>query len=131
MKRVIFVLLFFGVVASCTGQADGNAKGKGADVVRVLAVPDFKKTIDKKGVQLVDVRTPGEFSQGHIEGAANIDVEAAGFKEAVAGLDKNKPVAVYCRKGGRSHTASLILKEMGFRKVYDLKGGYTAWTAEK
>ncbi len=131
MKRVIFVLLFFGVVASCTGQADGNAKGKGADVVRVLAVPDFKKAIDKKGVQLVDVRTPGEFSQGHIEGAANIDVEAAGFKEAVAGLDKNKPVAVYCRKGGRSHTASLILKEMGFRKVYDLKGGYTAWTAEK
>lgn len=131
MKKVIFALMFFGIVASCTGQAGGGAKGKGADAVRVLAVSDFKKAIDKKGVQLVDVRTPGEFSQGHIEGAANIDVEAAGFKEAVAGLDKNKPVAVYCRRGGRSHNASLILKEMGFKKIYDLKGGYTAWTAEK
>jgi rhodanese-related sulfurtransferase len=43
-------------------------------------------------------------------------------------LDKKKPVAVYCRSGMRSANAANILKEMGFKKIYNLDGGYLAWT---
>ncbi|MBK9489136.1 MAG: rhodanese-like domain-containing protein [Haliscomenobacter sp.] len=71
---------------------------------------------------------PAEFSAGNIEGAQNIDVKNAEFKTMAAKLDKKRPVAVYCLSGIRSARAANYLKEMGFKKIYNLDGGYTAWT---
>jgi rhodanese-related sulfurtransferase len=88
----------------------------------------FKKTIESKKVQLLDVRTPAEFSAGNIAGATNMDVKNDQFKVMASKLDKKRPVAVYCRSGARSATAAGILKEMGFKKIYTLDGGYLAWT---
>mgnify|MGYP003115267238 CR=1 FL=1 len=81
-------------------------------------------------LQLVDVRTPEEYGVSHLKDAQNICVTEDDFKEKVAGLDKDKPVYVYCKKGGRSARASKILQEMGFKEVYDLQGGITAWEEE-
>ena len=80
-----------------------------------------------KSYQLVDVRTPEEYGASHLRDAQNICVTEADFEEKVKGLDKSKPIYVYCKKGGRSAKAAQILAEMGFTEIYDLQGGITAW----
>ena len=67
-----------------------------------------------RSIQLVDVRTPEEFKGNHLKGAQNICVTSDDFKEKVKMLDKNKPVYVYCYKGGRSAQAAIAIKRTRF-----------------
>lgn len=75
----------------------------------------------------LDVRTPEEFKDGHIEGAVLINFFDTNFKQQLATLDKDKPVYLYCRSGSRSQKAGLILNEMGFKEIYDIEAGYMGW----
>lgn len=87
----------------------------------------FQSAITKDSVQLVDVRTAGEYATRHILYAVNIDVLQPDFKEKAGKmLDNSKPVYVYCRSGRRSMTAANILVGMGF-KVVNLKGGIESY----
>jgi rhodanese-related sulfurtransferase len=95
----------------------------------VLDAAKFEQTINTAGAQLVDVRTPGEYSAGHIEKAINADIYTDAFRQRIAQLDKNKPVLVYCASGVRSANAARQLKQAGFTQVYDLRGGFNAWRA--
>ena len=79
---------------------------------------------------LLDVRTPGEFGERHLAGALNIDYNGADFDARIEKLDKAQPVYVYCLSGGRSAAAAQTLTEMGFTKVYEMKGGISRWIAE-
>ncbi|MFA9214873.1 MAG: thioredoxin [Candidatus Methylacidiphilales bacterium] len=117
----IFVALFFVInISSCQNNTNGTG-GK-------LDVNTFEKNVnDDKNIQLIDVRTPGEYAEGFIGNAKNIDWNGDNFAAEVAKLDKTKPVYVYCLAGGRSASAANKLKEMGFSQVYDLKGGMNAW----
>ena len=81
-------------------------------------------------VQIVDVRTSDEYVVSHLKGAQNICVTSSDFKEKVKDLDKDKPVYLYCKKGGRSAKAASIMKELGFTKVYDMDGGLTNWEGQ-
>ncbi len=90
---------------------------------------EFYDVIQSKKVQLVDVRTPEEFNEGHLKGAVNICVTCDGFNSKVSSLDKSKPVYVYCRSGHRSGNATKILSEMGYEEVHDMDGGIEAWQA--
>ncbi|AEE51068.1 rhodanese-like domain-containing protein [Haliscomenobacter hydrossis] len=119
MKAILSLFLLISLTSCVQAQSPG---------VITQDVATFKKTIQSKKIQLVDVRTPAEFSAGSIEGAQNIDVKSSEFKTMAAKLDKKRPVAVYCLSGIRSARAAGILKEMGFKKIYNLDGGYTAWT---
>ena len=121
LKVLSLVILFFGLTSCLKNQADG---------VQVLEVSKYEKKMTQPEVQLVDVRTPEEFSEGHLENAINIDVTADDFDAKVASLDKEKPVMVYCKSGGRSARASARLKELGFKNISDLEGGITNWTNE-
>ncbi len=95
-----------------------------------MDVAEFAKFITNDNVQLVDVRTPEEYAEGHLKGAENINVFDSDFVEqALKSLDKSKPVAVYCRSGKRSAEAAIKLSENGF-KVTNLEGGILAWKAE-
>ena len=87
---------------------------------------EFSKIIAEPKVQVVDVRTPGEFADGHIPGAINIDVRSVGFDKQISTLDKASPVAVYCRSGRRSKIAASKLSKLGF-VVYDLDNGVVNW----
>jgi len=78
-------------------------------------------------IQLVDVRTPEEYSEGHIKNATNINIFDDDFADQMSKLDKSKDIYVYCRSGKRSGKASKQLEEMGFTKVYDLQGGFLNW----
>jgi len=93
-----------------------------------LPPAEFEKAIQVKGIQLVDVRRPEEFREGHIKGAtlANWQDQEA-FKAQAAKLDKTKPVYVYCLAGVRSSKAASWLTEQGFTKVVNLEGGIEAW----
>ena len=75
-------------------------------------------------VQVVDVRTPGEFNTGHFENAVNLDFYSPDFSTQLDKLDKTKPVYLYCRSGNRSGKAAKMLVDKGFGEIYDLKGGY-------
>lgn len=123
----LFLLLMLG---ACQAQ---NKQGTPAESgVQVLSVSDFKSVIKEKSVQLIDVRTPEEFAEGHIRKALNIDVQSADFEsQANSLISKDKPVAVYCRSGKRSQRAAAALAGMGYKVIYDLKGGYMAWEAEE
>lgn len=80
---------------------------------------------------LLDVRTPGEFAEGYIDNAINIDYRNENFKKNLNNLDKNKTYFVYCLSGGRSSSAADYMRGNGFKEVYELKGGILAWQKNK
>ena len=116
MKRIVTAISLISLLCSCKGYKD-------------LSVSEFDQKLGAdSSVQLVDVRTPEEFAQGHLAGALNIDWEGADFKKKVKEeLTTARPVMVYCRSGRRSAESALFLHEQGF-KVYNMKGGIGAWT---
>jgi rhodanese-related sulfurtransferase len=90
----------------------------------------FEQKIKAGGVQVLDVRTAGEYSGSHLKNVMLADwTNKAQFEERVKYLDKNKTLLVYCAAGGRSGQAAVWLKEQGFKEVVNLQGGITAWNA--
>jgi glyoxylase-like metal-dependent hydrolase (beta-lactamase superfamily II)/rhodanese-related sulfurtransferase len=79
------------------------------------------------GLQLVDVRNPGETVDGVIPGACEIPLPA--LTDSIANLDQTAPTVVYCASGYRSAAAASVLRASGFDQVSDLVGGYGAWQA--
>jgi rhodanese-related sulfurtransferase len=101
-----------------------------SDFVKTIPAEEFAQYITEEGVQLLDVRTPEEFEAGHIEGAVLIDyrTDPEGFvQKAEAQLQKDKPVALYCRGGKRSHSAAELMHKAGFKQLVELDGGIQAW----
>ena len=95
-----------------------------------MSVSEFENKLKSvENAQLLDVRTPGEFSEGHLDKAENINWSGDNFEASVQKLDKAKPVFVYCLAGGRSKKAASKLSEMGFTKIYEMDGGYMKWSA--
>jgi len=112
MKKVLFFLFI-----ACTHQSSQ---------IEVVEKVVFQILI-KQNHQLIDVRTPSEFSQGHIEKAINIDINSPNFQQLLSEMDKNQTILVYCAVGGRSAKAAKVMGSLGFEKIYDLKGGYRTW----
>lgn len=144
MKKIKYYVLGVAVLTTTSffGCKDKNATEPVTDnvvvenssssqsVVTLLDVDTFAMRLDSIGdVQLVDVRTPEEVAEGHLEGAVNFCINTDGFEAKIETLDKSKAVYVYCRSGGRSARAANLMKEAGFKEVYDLDGGITAWMA--
>ncbi|WP_299621111.1 rhodanese-like domain-containing protein [uncultured Tenacibaculum sp.] len=123
MKKSFIILVTLISFLSCnTSQETSN--------VTQLNVVDYKEAITKESVQLIDVRTLKEFDQGHIPKAKSIDYFSSTFKADLNTLDKTKPIYLYCKSGKRSTKASKICDELGFKKIYNLTGGYLAWSKE-
>lgn len=100
-----------------------TASSKNAPIEKLNAA-DFHHAIQDEGVQLIDVRTPQEFSQGKIAHAVNLDFfDREALLAGLEKLDKSVPVYIYCRSGQRSGKAAGMMKRLGFSKVYDLRGG--------
>ncbi|MCX6761663.1 MAG: rhodanese-like domain-containing protein [Candidatus Moranbacteria bacterium] len=73
---------------------------------------------------VLDVRTEKEFLSGAIPGALDLDFYAADFSQKLDALNKNKIYLIYCRTGSRSKAVLSMMKQLGFRYVYELDGGY-------
>ncbi|WP_320814213.1 rhodanese-like domain-containing protein [Flavobacterium sp.] len=117
-RIAILALLAFSLTSCLKTKTDG---------VEVLNAVKFEQKMQAADVQLVDVRTPEEFAEGHLPNAININVTGDSFDAETAKLDKEKPVMVYCKMGGRSAKAASNLKEQGFKNISDLDGGITSW----
>lgn len=94
-----------------------------------VGVAEFVTVIAGPGVQIIDVRTPEEFAEGHIAGAVNIPVQAPDFAARVSRLDPAATYAVYCRSGNRSEPAVAAMKNAGLSTVYELASGTKGWAA--
>ncbi|OHA80066.1 MAG: hypothetical protein A2747_00365 [Candidatus Yonathbacteria bacterium RIFCSPHIGHO2_01_FULL_44_41] len=88
---------------------------------------EAQKIIENGEAMVVDVRTPDEFAEGHINGAQNININDPLFSEKVSILNKEASYVVNCLSGGRSSRATSLLYELGFKNVMNLEGGITAW----
>lgn len=106
-----------------------QASGCNNNDITSVSVPEFEQEIQADSVQLLDVRTPQEYAEGHIAGAINIDVQSDDFQPAATQkLSKDSTILVYCRSGRRSLDAAEILTRLGYR-VINLKGGILDWQA--
>lgn len=123
---LLFVLLStFACQSSSPKSTSSNDSPSTYTKLDVAAFSQKLKTIPN--AQLIDVRTPEEYQQGHIEGAKNINYYDDDFNTQLAQLNKDQPIFVYCKSGGRSGKSAKQLKDLTFSTIYDLKGGYTAW----
>lgn len=82
---------------------------------------------ERKDIVVIDVRTPEEFAQGHIEGAINIPVETMKDHEQLSAVpDTSTPVLLYCRTGRRATKAGQLMVKNGYQYVMNF-GGVTTW----
>ncbi len=130
MKNALkYCVLVLSVLALYSCGGNGNS-GEGSGIAKDVSVEEFSKMLAEKGstnAQLIDVRTPEEYEAGHVGGAPLMNFYDDNFAAQLKTLDKNKPVLVYCKSGGRSGKAMDLMNEMGFTEVYNLDGGYNAW----
>ena len=121
--KYLFALIFSSTFLSCATTAQQTNKDVDATI--------FQKDLTKDNVQLLDVRTAGEYTGGHIKNAMHADwTNPDQFKDRVQYLDKSKPVLIYCASGGRSSKAAEWLAQNGFTTIENLKGGFTQWKIE-
>lgn len=100
------------------------------DNITSVSAPEFDKEIKANSVQLLDVRTPQEYAEGHIDGASNINIQSDDFQQrAEKELSKDSTILVYCRSGRRSMEAAEMLTKLGY-KVVNLKGGIIEWKGD-
>ncbi|GAB4401155.1 MAG: hypothetical protein OHK0053_23450 [Microscillaceae bacterium] len=99
---------------------------RGPKLPSVNAV-ELEKALKKRNTVVLDVRTPGEFAQGHIPGAKLMNLYEPDFAEKISKLDKEKEYYVYCRSGQRSQQAGKKMLKQGFTQVFNLAGGVMAW----
>ena len=123
MKSKIVTLFFISFLfISCQGQPAKN--------VQVIDAKAFVEKLKVAGTsQLLDVRSPEEFAIERIDNATNVNWNSDDFEAKASKYDKNKPIFVYCKVGGRGLKAANKLSEMGFTEIYNLEGGIMKWNA--
>lgn len=128
IKSLLLLAIIAIIAISCAKIfSKGASNAKALTAFANVGVDEFQTYIANPVVQLLDVRTRDEFDEGHIAGATLVDVNDSTFvQQAMAVLDKQRPVAVYCRSGRRSARAANLLAEQGCR-VTNLAGGILAW----
>jgi len=129
IKYFSFCIVLF--MLGCPSGTQQTSTSSTANTIKdgQTTIGAFKMALAKVDeAQLVDVRTPQEYTQGHLEGALNINFNDPTFEQSIGQLDKSQPVFIYCQSGGRSGRAYKKMKNMGFSTVYDMKGGYGSWS---
>lgn len=121
MKHILYLL----IVLACF-----SCKTKQENVIQLVTQEEMELILKEDQVQLIDVRTVNEYNLGSIPNAQNIDFLSKNFETQIQNIDKNKPVIVFCQKGGRSAKCAKKMKALGFSKIYDLDGGYSKWKAK-
>lgn len=114
LQRLLSGALLVGVAVFLLGSGGPTITGAEA------------RALVDQGALLLDVRTPGEFSAGHVSGAVNVPVSELEEKLATLPENKERPIVVYCQSGRRSAAAKKVLEKAGYTKVSDL-GGMSNW----
>lgn len=130
MKNTILSLLVL-LIVTCVGcgdrtvvETDGAPE---AAALKNVSVEEASRALESKKAQFVDVRTSAEYTGGHAAGAVNLPLDSLAGN--LGGLDRERPVYVICESGRRSQKGAEILMQNGFREIYNVEGGTSAWTA--
>lgn len=120
ISRIVTLSSLLTILLSCNSDDKKNARTLSASAF----AQQLQQTTDPL---LIDVRSPEEFASGHLDAAVNINIDGPDFREQLAKINPKQPVFVYCKGGGRSAAATAIMQEMGFKTIYELKGGIMSW----
>ncbi len=129
----LFILLAIFSCSNNATQSEGSNEHAAAlpkAAVQQMDQESFKIANKKSGVFVLDVRTPSEIADGKIRGAIEVDFKGGGFKDKIDKLPRDKKYIVYCKSGGRSSKTANMMVEMGFQEVFNLEGGFDAYTEE-
>ncbi|MCY7346709.1 MAG: rhodanese-like domain-containing protein [Pyrinomonadaceae bacterium] len=131
MKMTILFTLILSIfaVSACqtasTEKASNVPASAAQNEIKQISVEQAKDAIGAKDTQFIDVRTTGEYAGGHAPKAANFPLDA--LNKDLAKLDKDQPVYVICQTGKRSQKGAEILQKAGFKSIYNINGGTSAW----
>jgi rhodanese-related sulfurtransferase len=126
MKKLSLIFTVF-ILLATSFVVKGQITEKQKSVIYDVNVEQFNKLASSDKGIVLDVRTPEEWEEGVILNATKMNYYDDNFADQIDALDKNTPVFVYCKRGGRSSGAAKVLEEKGFTKVFNLLGGITAW----
>ena len=90
----------------------------------------ISKNRESDDLVIIDVSTPKEYEDLHLEGAINMNLISRFFKTRLDAMDKSSTYVVYCKVGGRSKIAQKLMQQLGFRTVYNVVGGTLLWEEE-
>ncbi|MBN7812225.1 rhodanese-like domain-containing protein [Algoriphagus sp. H41] len=122
MKTKLLFLFALSLIGTAT-----FAQSAKKDSVNVLSVEQFEKKSSKKNTLIIDVRTPEEVSDGHLAQSINVNFLGEDFAQQIEVLNKKTTYLIYCRTGVKSRKAADLMQKTGFKHVYMLEGGITAW----
>lgn len=137
MKTSLFTVAVACTMLSCAqspspSETTSSAQETVAIMEDVSNVTFLALMADKPEALLMDVRTPEEWNEGHLEGASHADYwgDEQAFQAAMDAIPRDRPVLVYCAGGGRSGLTAKELIKAGHREVYNLENGISGWVAE-
>jgi rhodanese-related sulfurtransferase len=123
------LLFLFTIVFSLQYSCKTKPNFKYTESIEVSQVDSILQ--NNSEIILVDVRTPKEHASGSISNSFNVDVKNDSFLQNINQFNREDSYLIYCRSGKRSTRAALEMEKLGFQKLYNLKGGYLAWSAEE
>ena len=130
-KRLALVaLLLLFVPIGCDDEKTSSSSSQGVEAIRNIEVAEAALLLSTDDtVVVLDIRTPAEFAQGHIDGAVNVDFMGDSFDSGIAALDKDTTYLMHCRSGGRSGKSLAKFQEHGFTSILHLDSGIAGWEA--
>ncbi len=123
--RIILTAILLIIVAPiiAMGCSAGNAQVIDTQVAYTM----IQSNKDNPDFVIIDIRTRDEFNSGHLANAVMIDYYSPDFKQKLGELDRSKKYLIYCKAAVRTVGAAKIMKELGFKEIYDIAGGITKW----
>jgi len=138
MKKNIYYtligLLFLGFLWNCSSPKSNCTNADVKDTISISVKQAFKLIEENKvnpNFVVLDVRKPEDFQKEHIANAMNIDFKSDSFSFKLDKLDKSKAYLINCYGGFRSKNTMKMMKEKGFQKLYNMKGGFMKWRAKR
>ena len=133
VATVVFLCLFLATLHPFSEEGNDKTK-ESTGQKKLISAKDAAQLIEENRNNpdfiILDVRTPEEYSDGHIENALNLDVKSESFTEQAVKLDKGKTYLLHCRSGSRSEMAVKIMEKSGFTDIYEIGGGFEEWKNE-
>lgn len=134
IKSITFLFVCVAFVFSCAGDSAASNEATNTEKKYTKTIPPsefMKKYEASPGALLIDVRTKKEFQAGKVSpNAINVDYHGDNFITDILEYDRSEPIFIYCFSGGRSSKAAFKMRQLGFDRIYELKGGYQQWEKE-
>ena len=118
MRNCFILPAFLAIISPANAQQNSYTQ---------LSSTDFSSALDQEKITIIDVRTNGEFANGHIPNSGQLNYYALDFRQKLLLLPKDQPIYLYCNTGYRSERAARILAENGYDQVYNLEHGIMEW----